>query len=68
MQKLSHDPRAYIRASPSSGTLGGVTRSTNEAIILCEGAGYDVVLVETIGKYYHMIPEHTSRLLHHQGP
>ncbi|RUS73070.1 hypothetical protein EGW08_019167 [Elysia chlorotica] len=49
MPNLSCDMRAYIRASPSCGTLGGVTRSTNEAIVLCEGAGYDVILVETIG-------------------
>ena len=52
MQKLAHDPEAFVRASPSSGTLGGVTRSTNEAIVLCEGAGYDVTLVETIGKLW----------------
>ena len=50
MPNLSCDMRAYIRASPSCGTLGGVTRSTNEAIVLCEGAGYDVILVETIGR------------------
>jgi len=49
MTKLSHDPNAFIRPSPSSGTLGGVTRKTNEAIVLCEGAGYDVILVETVG-------------------
>lgn len=49
MQKLAQDPNAYIRPSPTSGTLGGVTRSTNEAILLCEAAGYDVVLVETVG-------------------
>eukprot|EP00064_Thunnus_orientalis_P004315 superscaffoldBa00000390_g4326 len=40
---------AFIRPSPASGTLGGVTRTTNEAIVLCEGAGYDIVLVETVG-------------------
>ncbi|XP_065883680.1 methylmalonic aciduria type A protein, mitochondrial-like isoform X3 [Dysidea avara] len=49
MLKLSQDPLAYIRPSPSSGTLGGVTRSTNEAILLCEGAGYGTVIVETVG-------------------
>lgn len=49
MVKLAADPNAYIRPSPSSGTLGGVTRGTNEAIVLCEGAGYDIVLVETVG-------------------
>ena len=49
MVELAHDPNAYIRPSPSSGTLGGVTRRTNEAIILCEGAGYDIILVETVG-------------------
>ncbi|XP_065845783.1 methylmalonic aciduria type A homolog, mitochondrial-like isoform X2 [Oscarella lobularis] len=49
MPQLSRDPNAYIRPSPSSGTLGGVTRCTSETILLCEGAGYDVVLVETVG-------------------
>jgi LAO/AO transport system kinase len=49
MPRLSRDPLAYIRPSPSGGSLGGVTRSTNEAITLCEGAGYDVVVVETVG-------------------
>ncbi|GMS84605.1 hypothetical protein PENTCL1PPCAC_6780, partial [Pristionchus entomophagus] len=49
MQKLSVNPRAYIRQSPSCGTLGGVTRGIHEAIILCEGAGYDVVIIETVG-------------------
>ncbi|GMR36931.1 hypothetical protein PMAYCL1PPCAC_07126, partial [Pristionchus mayeri] len=49
MQKLSVNPRAYIRQSPSCGALGGVTRGIHEAIILCEGAGYDVVIIETVG-------------------
>ncbi|PIK56523.1 putative methylmalonic aciduria type A-like, mitochondrial [Apostichopus japonicus] len=49
MPELSRDPKAYIRASPSSGTLGGVTRTTNETILLCEGAGFDIILVETVG-------------------
>ncbi|ELU04383.1 hypothetical protein CAPTEDRAFT_114900 [Capitella teleta] len=49
MPELSRDMNAYIRPSPSAGTLGGVTRCTNDAIVLCEGAGYDVVLVETVG-------------------
>ncbi|XP_067848424.1 methylmalonic aciduria type A protein, mitochondrial isoform X1 [Heptranchias perlo] len=49
MTELSRDMNAYIRPSPTLGTLGGVTRTTNEAIILCEGAGYDLVLVETVG-------------------
>ncbi|XP_076831066.1 methylmalonic aciduria type A protein, mitochondrial [Brachyhypopomus gauderio] len=49
MPELSRDMRAFIRPSPSSGVLGGVTRTTNEAIVLCEGAGYNVVLVETVG-------------------
>jgi len=50
MPELSCDPNAYIRPSPSSGNLGGVTRVTNDAIVLCEGAGYDIVIVETVGK------------------
>ncbi|KAJ8281113.1 hypothetical protein GJAV_G00063660 [Gymnothorax javanicus] len=49
MTELSRDMQAFIRPSPASGTLGGVTRTTNEAIVLCEGAGYDIVLVETVG-------------------
>ncbi|XP_041453023.1 methylmalonic aciduria type A homolog, mitochondrial-like [Lytechinus variegatus] len=49
MTELSRDPNAYIRASPSAGTLGGVTRNTNDTILLCEAAGYDVIIVETIG-------------------
>ncbi|XP_069098712.1 methylmalonic aciduria type A protein, mitochondrial isoform X2 [Pleurodeles waltl] len=49
MTELSRDMKAYIRPSPTRGTLGGVTRTTNEAILLCEGGGYDIVLVETVG-------------------
>ena len=49
MINLAHNPNAFIRPSPTSGTLGGVAKKTNEAIILCEGAGYDIVLVETVG-------------------
>ncbi|XP_062991687.1 methylmalonic aciduria type A protein, mitochondrial isoform X1 [Elgaria multicarinata webbii] len=49
MTDLSRDMNAYIRPSPTRGTLGGVTRTTNEAILLCEGGGYDIVLVETVG-------------------
>lgn len=49
MQKLSSSEDAYIRPSPSSGVLGGVARRTREALLLCEAAGYDVVLVESVG-------------------
>lgn len=49
MPELSKDPNAFIRPSPSGETLGGVARKTRESIILCEAAGYDVVLVETVG-------------------
>ena len=49
MEKLGRDPRAFIRPSPSGGSLGGVTRKTREAILVCEASGYDVVLVETVG-------------------
>lgn len=49
MAQLSVDPNAYIRPSPSSGYLGGVNRMTRETILLCEAAGFDVVLVETVG-------------------
>jgi len=49
MAQLCIDPNAFIRPSPSSGTLGGVTRVTRETMLLCEAAGYDVILVETVG-------------------
>ena len=49
MQNLSVDPNAFIRPSPSAGTLGGVTRATREAMVVLEASGYDVVLVETVG-------------------
>ena len=49
MSALSNDPNAFIRPSPTSGTLGGVARKTRETILLCEAAGFDVVLVETVG-------------------
>ncbi|MGB3864135.1 MAG: methylmalonyl Co-A mutase-associated GTPase MeaB [Xanthobacteraceae bacterium] len=49
MARLANDERAFIRPSPSSGTLGGVAAKTREAMLLCEAAGFDVVLVETVG-------------------
>ncbi|MDO5658894.1 MAG: methylmalonyl Co-A mutase-associated GTPase MeaB [Paracoccus sp. (in: a-proteobacteria)] len=49
MELLSRDPNAFIRPSPSQAHLGGVARRTRETIMLCEAAGYDVVLVETVG-------------------
>ena len=49
MEQLSVDPDAYIRPSPSGSTLGGVARKTRETIVLCEAAGFDVILVETVG-------------------
>ena len=49
MEELSREPNAYIRPSPSRGTLGGVARHTREALLLCEAAGFDVVIVETVG-------------------
>lgn len=49
MQRLAADPRAFVRPSPTSGTLGGVAPRTAEAIALCEAAGFDVVIVETVG-------------------
>jgi len=49
MPRLSADPAAYIRPSPNSGTLGGVARATAQAITVVEAAGFDVVLVETVG-------------------
>jgi len=49
MATLSADPAAFIRPSPSSGVLGGAGRATREALLLCEAAGFDVVIVETVG-------------------
>jgi LAO/AO transport system kinase len=49
MSRLSVDPNAFIRPSPTSGTLGGVAQATRESMVVVEAAGYDVVLVETVG-------------------
>jgi len=49
MEKLSRHHGAFIRPSPSSGSLGGVARKSREALLLCEAAGYDIVIVETVG-------------------
>ena len=49
MAGLSADPNAFIRPSPAAGTLGGVARRTRESMLVCEAAGYDVVIVETVG-------------------
>ena len=49
MEQLAREPGAFIRPSPSGGALGGVARKTRESILVCEAAGYDVILVETVG-------------------
>ena len=49
MEKLSAEERAFIRPSPSGGTLGGVARKTRETMLVCEAAGFDVVIIETVG-------------------
>ena len=49
MERLSMDERAYIRPSPTSGALGGVAEKTREAMLVCEAAGHDMVIVETVG-------------------
>ncbi len=49
MERLGSDPNAFIRPSPSAGSLGGVARKTRETILLCEAAGFDVIFVETVG-------------------
>jgi LAO/AO transport system kinase len=49
MQELARDPLAFVRPSPSRGSLGGVARRTREVILLCEAAGYELVFVETVG-------------------
>lgn len=49
MERLSRHPNAFVRPSPSEGVLGGVARKTRETLFLCEAAGYDVIIVETVG-------------------
>jgi LAO/AO transport system kinase len=49
MEELSVSDKAFIRPSPSAGSLGGVARKTRESIVLCEAAGFDIVIVETVG-------------------
>ena len=49
MEVLSHDPNAFVRPSPSGQTLGGVAQKTRESMLLCEAAGYDIILIETVG-------------------
>jgi LAO/AO transport system kinase len=49
MARLSSDPNAFVRPSPAGGTLGGVAAKTRESMLICEAAGYDVILVETVG-------------------
>lgn len=49
METLCNDPNAFIRPSPSAGSLGGVARKTRETVLLCEAAGYDIVFIETVG-------------------
>jgi LAO/AO transport system kinase len=49
MEELAREPNAFIRPSPSGGALGGVARKTRETILLCEAAGYEIILVETVG-------------------
>ncbi|WP_042355118.1 methylmalonyl Co-A mutase-associated GTPase MeaB [Bacillus rubiinfantis] len=49
MEQLTRNPRAFIRPSPSAGKLGGVHRKTRESMLVCEAAGFDVVLIETVG-------------------
>jgi LAO/AO transport system kinase len=49
MEQLAVDPNAYVRPSPSAGSLGGVARKTRETVVLCEAAGFDVIIIETVG-------------------
>lgn len=49
MEQLAHHPRAFVRPSPTGGTLGGVAQRTRETMLLCEAAGFDVILIETVG-------------------
>jgi LAO/AO transport system kinase len=59
MERLSTDPDAFIRPSPAAGTLGGVARKTRESIILCEAAGFDTIIVETVGVGQSEIAAHS---------
>ena len=59
MEKLSVQPDAFIRPSPSAGSLGGVARKTRETIVLCEAAGYDNIFVETVGVGQSEIAAHS---------
>ena len=54
MEKLSMHEKAFIRPSPSSGTLGGVAEKTREAMLVCEAAGYNIVIVETVGSWVYI--------------
>ena len=49
MERLSQEPNSFIRPSPSGGSLGGVAEKTREAMLVCEAAGFDVIIVETVG-------------------
>ena len=49
MEKLCVEPKAYIRPTPTGGNLGGVAEKTREAMLVCEAAGYDIIIVETVG-------------------
>ena len=49
MRELSNSNLAFIRPSPSGGSLGGVSRSTKDSILLCETAGYNIIIIETVG-------------------
>jgi putative protein kinase ArgK-like GTPase of G3E family len=49
MDKLTKSPNAYVRGSPTRGVLGGIGEHTNDVVLLCEGAGYDCVIVESVG-------------------
>jgi LAO/AO transport system kinase len=49
MERLARDPKAFIRPSPSGGSMGGVAHKTREAMLLCEAAGFDVIMIETVG-------------------
>ena len=50
MTRLATDPAAFVRPSPTAGTLGGVARATRESLVIMAAAGYDVLLVETVGR------------------
>ncbi|MEM7371222.1 MAG: methylmalonyl Co-A mutase-associated GTPase MeaB [Bacteroidota bacterium] len=73
MHRLARNPMAYVRPSPTAGSLGGVSRRTREALLLCEAAGYEMILIETVGvgqsevAVHHMVDAFLLLAIPHTG-